>query len=144
MCAQWRLRSAGQRPSLIRVFPIRMKKPWVLSFPLSTSEDSDQTAQICRLIWVFAGCTGHFVGFVMLRLKCKCSPSFLLVFDCLLSVLDWASVGTWPLPCDDCLFVWAKMGTSPISFASIPILTIWLEGSWGLNKSFTIPANIAK
>ena len=28
------------------------------------SEDSDQTGQTPRLIWVFAGRTGHFVGFV--------------------------------------------------------------------------------
>ena len=28
------------------------------------SEDSDQTEQKPRLIWVFAGCTCHFVGFV--------------------------------------------------------------------------------
>ena len=27
------------------------------------SEDSDQTGQMPRLIWVFAGCTDHFVGF---------------------------------------------------------------------------------
>ena len=33
------------------------------------SEDSDQTGWIPRLIRVFAGCTGHFVGFVMLQLK---------------------------------------------------------------------------
>ena len=31
-------------------------------------EDSDQTGQMPRLIWVFAGCTGHFVGFDMLPL----------------------------------------------------------------------------
>ena len=30
------------------------------------SEDSDQTWQMPRLIGVFAGRTGHFVGFVML------------------------------------------------------------------------------
>ena len=30
------------------------------------SEDSDQTVQIPRLICVFNGRTGHFVGFVML------------------------------------------------------------------------------
>ena len=29
------------------------------------SEDSDQTGQMHRLIWVFAGRTNHFVGFVM-------------------------------------------------------------------------------
>ena len=34
-----------------------------LGLPL---EDSDQTRQMLRLIQVFAGCTGHFVGFVML------------------------------------------------------------------------------
>ena len=32
------------------------------------SEDSDQTGQMPRLICVFAGRTGHFVGFVMRRL----------------------------------------------------------------------------
>ena len=32
------------------------------------SEDSDQTGQIHRLICVFTGRTGHFVGFVMRRL----------------------------------------------------------------------------
>ena len=29
------------------------------------SEDSDQTGRMPRLFWVFAGRTGHFVGFVM-------------------------------------------------------------------------------
>ena len=33
------------------------------------NEDSDQTGQMPRLIWVFAGRTGHFVGFVMRQLK---------------------------------------------------------------------------
>ena len=32
------------------------------------SEDSDQSGRIPRLIWVFAGRTCHFVGFVMRRL----------------------------------------------------------------------------
>ena len=34
------------------------------------SEDSDQTGWMPRLIWVFAGRTGHFVGFVTRRFKC--------------------------------------------------------------------------
>ena len=55
----------GHPPSLIRVFTVHMKKAWVLSYPLSTSEDSDQTEWMPRLIWVFAGCTDRFVGFVM-------------------------------------------------------------------------------
>ena len=32
-------------------------------------EDSDQTGQMPRLIWVFTGCKGNFVGFVVFQLK---------------------------------------------------------------------------
>ena len=48
---------------------------WTLDsiFLYADSKDSDQTRQVPRLIWVFAGRTGHFVGFVVafvvLRLK---------------------------------------------------------------------------
>ena len=35
------------------------------SFLHADSEDSDQTGRMPRLIWVFAGRTGHFVGIVM-------------------------------------------------------------------------------
>ena len=47
----------GHPPSLIRVFPVRMKKAWVLSYPLIASNNSDQTGRMPRLIWVFAGRT---------------------------------------------------------------------------------------
>ena len=40
----------GRPPSLIRVFAVRMKKAWVLSYPLNDSEDSDQTGRMPRLI----------------------------------------------------------------------------------------------
>ena len=40
-----------------------------LSFLHADSKDSDQTGQMPRLIWVFAGHTCHFVGFVMLQLN---------------------------------------------------------------------------
>ena len=39
------------------------------SFLRADSEDSDQTGQMPRLIWVFAGRTFHFVGFVTRWLK---------------------------------------------------------------------------
>ena len=39
------------------------------SFLHADSEDSDQTGRMPRMIWVFAGRTCHFVGFVMRRLK---------------------------------------------------------------------------
>ena len=45
---------------------------WVVKDPRlfqGDSEDSDQTGQMPRLIWVFAGRSGHFVGFVVLWLS---------------------------------------------------------------------------
>ena len=52
-------------PSLIRVFPVRMKKPWVLSYPLSANEDSDQFGRSLRwahmpLSW-FCHEVAHFI-----------------------------------------------------------------------------------
>ena len=55
----------NKMPSLIRVFACAQ---WVAKdqgFLHAVSEDSDQTGRMPRLIWVFAGCTCHFVGFVM-------------------------------------------------------------------------------
>ena len=49
LCAQW----VAKDPTFLHV----------------DSEDSDQTEQMPRLIWVFAGHTCHFAGFVMSRLK---------------------------------------------------------------------------
>ena len=90
-----------------------MKKTWVLSQPLSAREDSDQTGRMPRLIWVFAGRIGHFVGFVMSRLpwcrpRCLCScPVWGLGQD-----VEFDCIGSWPLPflllkicsylCDNC------------------------------------------
>ena len=67
VCAQWRLRSAcavWSESSLCAQWVA--KDPRVLR---ADSEDSEQTGRMPRLIWVFAGRTGHFVGFVMLRLN---------------------------------------------------------------------------
>ena len=49
LCAQW----VATRTSLLH----------------ADSEDSDQTGWMPRLIWVFAGCTCHLVGFIMRQLK---------------------------------------------------------------------------
>ena len=58
----------GHPPSLIRVFAVRMKKPWVLSYPLGAqrrpwSDRADAQADL-SLRWAHS----HFVGFVMSRL----------------------------------------------------------------------------
>ena len=44
----------------------RLKKLCIQNAP---SEDSDQTARMRRLIWIFAGCTCTKVRFLMLRMK---------------------------------------------------------------------------
>ena len=44
------------------VFAVCLKKHWVLGYPLRAQRRQN------RLIWVSSGCTGHFVGFVTLRL----------------------------------------------------------------------------
>ena len=63
LCAQRRLRSAWAfTQSFLSIFLVA-KDPNLL---LADNEASDQTG----LIWVLAGHTGHFVGFVVLRLKC--------------------------------------------------------------------------
>ena len=50
------LAEPGHPPSLIRVFAVHVKKAWVLSYPFSAQ----------RRLW---SDWGHFVGFVMSRLK---------------------------------------------------------------------------
>ena len=61
----------GHPPNLIRVFAVRMKKAWVLSYPLSAqrrlwSNWADAQADL-SLRWAHS----HFVGFVMSWLKCR-------------------------------------------------------------------------
>ena len=75
---QWPLRPVKTRISLgIRpVWSESSLSAWRKLGSLATqwvhSEDSDQTGRIPRLIWVFAGHTGHFVGFVTRRTEIKC------------------------------------------------------------------------
>ena len=57
----------GHPPSLARDFAVRIKKPQVLSYPLSASIDSDQSGRMPRLVLVFAWRTCHFVGFLSWR-----------------------------------------------------------------------------
>ena len=67
MCAQRRLSLAwasAEQSSLCAQEVV--KDPMFLH---ADSEDSAQTGRMPRLTWVFAERTGHFVGFVMRRLK---------------------------------------------------------------------------
>ena len=56
-------------PSEDSVFAVCMKKLWVYGYPVSTQRRLWSDWADARLVWVFAGPTCHFVGFVVLRLK---------------------------------------------------------------------------
>ena len=81
---KWHVRPAKTQISLgiRRVWSESSLSAWRNLGSLAThwahSEDSDQTGRMPRLIWVFAGRTCHFVGFVMRWLICW----YLLVVTC--------------------------------------------------------------
>ena len=58
----------GHLLSLIRVFAVRMRKAWVLSYPLSTQRRLWSDWADAQLIWVFARCTA-----TLLVLSCPSS-----------------------------------------------------------------------
>ena len=68
LCALRRLRSAWASAQSDQSSLSAWRNLGSLATHWAHSEDSDQTGQIPRLIWVFAERTIHFVGFVMLRL----------------------------------------------------------------------------
>ena len=70
LCAQRRLRSASASAWSDQALLSAWRKLESLDTQWAHSEDSDQTGQMPRLIWVFAGRTCHFVGFDMRQLKC--------------------------------------------------------------------------
>ena len=60
---QWHVRPAKTQISL-GIYPVRSesllsawRSVWTLATQWAPSKDSDQTGQMLRLIWVFAGCT---------------------------------------------------------------------------------------
>ena len=75
MCAQRRLRSVW---ASAQSHQSSLCAQWVAKDPSclhADSKDSDQTGRMPRLIWVFAGRTCHFVGFVMKRLTLEVQMS---------------------------------------------------------------------
>ena len=78
----------GHPPSLIRVVPVRMKKAWVLSYPLSAqrrlwSDWADVQADM-SLGWVHT----HFVGFIMTWLIYQPYNNIILLGDLNLYLID--------------------------------------------------------
>ena len=68
LCPKWRLRSAwasAQSDQNLRCPHEETLGPYL---PIECTVKTDQTGRMFRLMWVFAGSTCHFVGFVMVRL----------------------------------------------------------------------------
>ena len=95
--SKWHVRPVKTQISLgIRpVWSVSSLSAWRKLGSLAThwvhSEDSDQTGQMPRLIWVFAGRTDHFVGFVMRRLICPNSPDHYSV----VMISEWGFNNGW-------------------------------------------------
>ena len=68
LCAQRRLRSVWVSTQSDQSSLSAWRKLGSLATHWAHSEDSDLTGRMPRLIWVFAGGTDHFVGFVTKRL----------------------------------------------------------------------------
>ena len=66
----------GHPPNLIRIFAVRLMKARILKLPSKRTVKTDKTGRMPRLIWVFAGRTCYFVGFVMMRLS-YCSNNYI-------------------------------------------------------------------
>ena len=70
--------SLGIRPVWSESSLSAWRKLQFLATHWAHSKDSDQTGQMPRLIRIFAGCKGHFAGFVMLWLICLFEIQFLV------------------------------------------------------------------
>ena len=74
---KWHMRPAktqislGMRPVWSESSLSAWRRLGALATHRAHSVDSDQTGRMPRLIWVFAGRTCHFVGFVTMRLICN-------------------------------------------------------------------------
>ena len=125
------------------VFAVRMKEHWVLSYPLSTLRrlwsawTFHQSGQMSRLIWVFAGCTCHFVGFVVQQLIFSQTGFSLDHWHCLMIT------GTvwWSMALSDdqwhCAMIWEFLPFVAISQGELrrqsrsSFTRTWWTGTWG-------------
>ena len=155
MCAQRNLRSAwsstwsDQSPLCAQ---------WVAKDPTflhADSEDSDRTGRMPRLIWVLAGRTCHFVGFVMLRLNFaiivflvgyKCWPSFLSLLShdvtkpikCLVWSEDWSAWQSAEFdrslrcPLEEALGLWLPIRRTEKTLIRLSGCSGWSESSLGV------------
>ena len=70
LCAQRRLGSAWASTQSDQSLHCLHEETLGPQLPIECTTKTDQTGWMPRLIWVFSGCTCHFVGFVTRCLKC--------------------------------------------------------------------------
>ena len=98
------------------VFAVHIKKSWILSYSMSTH------AQMSRLIWVFTGRKGNFLGFVMRRLILLCIRRGSSIG----SMFAWHASGPKFDPHIRHILLW-RLGHENISTAILPLLLIQEE-----------------
>ena len=130
MCTQWRLRSAWASAQSDQS---SLCAQWVAKDPSllhADSEDSDQAGRMPRLIWVFAGRTCHFVGFVMRQFIL---PVYNKYNYKKLQVLWQSQVLFWD--------AWFYFRQNKINFITIMILSFWTGWSvQTVSALFAIPS----
>ena len=78
----------GHPPSLIRIFAVRMKKPWVLSYPLSAQRRLIRLGECPG--WSESSLGAHsFCWFFHVVAKISCAFPLFLWFKRLISVFPW-------------------------------------------------------
>ena len=117
----------GHPPSLIRVFPVRMKKACA---HCAHSEDSDQTGRMPRRIWVFAGRTVTLLVLIRVfavRMKKAWVLSYPL--SALIRLDDAALITMHPAP---------LVGTRPAFFPLLIFVSHYAPPYWIKLVSFSL------
>ena len=120
---------------------LRCALKWVAKDPRFLhvdSEDSDQTGRMPRLIWVFAGRTGHFVGFVMRWLIWQSGQTFFATV-LFLEVISWprefwivelnSNVHNIPLFSFSCMAVLVVLLLVPLMHVVVPFVSCYSLGN---------------
>ena len=135
-------RTPGHPPSLIRVFAVRMKKPWVLSYALSAHRRlwSDWTDAQADLSLRWALC--HFLGFVMRRLEWYVESY--VATGMLIAAYSVKTRGVWIVMTTANLFIFATFARKEYSGKYISAKHRYYHMSRSTIKPTTWPVRSAK
>ena len=102
LCAQQRLGSAWASTQSDQSLHCPQEESWDPWLPTEGTAKTYHSGRMPLLIWAFSGRTGHFVGFVVHRLKSKHTSSRFLVHS--------YSVISWDTEQSKVLIIWYSLG----------------------------------